>query len=258
MPTMGRPRKEDWSKCKMQACEVTTQGGGHGFCRTHYMQYHRGVLAQDGSRLRDPQRVSSYGAGAHCAAEGCTTRPRSNDLCIKHYMQWKAGHLPDTSIVRILGDAPKVRCKINDCSVRAASKGMCPAHARRFESGIIDEEGNELRDPSLRPGRGWVGKNRGYRKIMVKDHPRADQYGYVLEHRLVVEKMLGRYLESHEIVHHKDGVRDHNDPSNLEVHTRKTHPPAHEYTVEHARQVLQALQFNDPEGYALLLSEFLQ
>lgn len=257
MTTTGRPPKQDWPKCKMQGCEGTTQNAGKGFCRTHYMQAYRGALAEDGSLLRAPHRVRSYGPGAHCAAEGCTTRPRSNDLCIKHYQQWKAGTLPDASIVRMV-DAAVTRCEISDCNVRAASRGMCPIHARRFESGIIDEEGTKLRDPSLRPGRGWVGKQRGYRKIMMKDHPNADRYGYVLEHRLVVEKMLGRYLESHEIVHHKDGVRDNNDPPNLEVHTRKTHPPAHEYTVEHARQVLQALQFNDPEGCALLLSEFLQ
>ena len=59
------------------------------------------------------------------------------------------------------------------------------------------------------------------------DHPYAC-HGYVYQHRLVMEKVLGRYLEPHEIVHHLDGDPDNNDPSNLWVlgngeHTRLHH-----------------------------------
>lgn len=57
--------------------------------------------------------------------------------------------------------------------------------------------------------------NRGYRKILMPEHPYADANGYVFEHRLVCENLLGRYLTDEEIVHHRDGNRLNNDPSNL-------------------------------------------
>jgi hypothetical protein len=39
----------------------------------------------------------------------------------------------------------------------------------------------------------------------------------MLEHRLVMEKTLGRYLLPSEVCDHKDGLTLHNDPSNLQL-----------------------------------------
>lgn len=69
-------------------------------------------------------------------------------------------------------------------------------------------------------GSNWKGGRKrdsgGYVLILKHDHPNAHQ-GYVAEHRLVMERALGRYLESWEIVHHKNGMKDDNRIENLEL-----------------------------------------
>ncbi len=47
------------------------------------------------------------------------------------------------------------------------------------------------------------------------------------EHRIVAEQLLGRPLVKGEIVHHRDGNKHNNDPSNLEVMTQSEHMKLH-------------------------------
>ncbi len=81
----------------------------------------------------------------------------------------------------------------------------------RFKKGIPKNVGKD--NPKLRGGRHK--DDGGYIQILKPEHPFCNVKGYVREHRLVMEKVLGRYLKKTEGVHHKNGIRDDNRPENL-------------------------------------------
>jgi SWI/SNF-related matrix-associated actin-dependent regulator 1 of chromatin subfamily A len=59
------------------------------------------------------------------------------------------------------------------------------------------------------------------------DDPRADKHGCVREHIMVVEEVVGQRLSTNEQVHHIDGNRANNDPTNLEIVTCSEHHQRH-------------------------------
>lgn len=68
----------------------------------------------------------------------------------------------------------------------------------------------------------WIGgrlrTKDGYIYVYSPNHPDRNYLGYVREHRLVMENVLGRRLSRSEVVHHKNKIRDDNRPENLEIY----------------------------------------
>lgn len=55
----------------------------------------------------------------------------------------------------------------------------------------------------------------GYWMVYSPEHPRGRKDGWILEHRLEMEKKIGRLLAPKEEVHHLDGNPQNNHPDNL-------------------------------------------
>jgi hypothetical protein len=70
-------------------------------------------------------------------------------------------------------------------------------------------------------------KSDGYVYVWNPNHPFSTKAGYVLKHRLVMEKHLGRYLKDNEVVHHKNGIKDDNRTENLQLMTQPEHAQIH-------------------------------
>jgi len=74
----------------------------------------------------------------------------------------------------------------------------------------------------------WKTVKKGdYLYAKVPDHPNATSNGYVLEHRVVVERYLGRYLDRKELVHHIDENKKNNEIENLRVMSPTDHNNLH-------------------------------
>lgn len=93
----------------------------------------------------------------------------------------------------------------------------------------------------------WAGGRtksaQGYWRVMAKGHPKADRIGYVAEHRLVMERMIGRHLLPNENVHHKNGDKGDNAPENLELWV-KSQPCGQRVAdkIAHAKQILETYE----------------
>lgn len=102
--------------------------------------------------------------------------------------------------------AKRPPCTAVDCLKPGTyGDGLCDTHhSRLMRTGTIA-------DPKPRQYPRISINAHGYRMVLTGPNARIG------EHRLVVEAVLGRPLEAHENVHHKNGIRHDNGLQNLEV-----------------------------------------
>ena len=120
---------------------------------------------------------------------------------------------------------------------------------------IAQKEAYRKKYPNGRFGNlhpGWKGGRRrlkdGYIYVYKPDHPYCTKARYVMEHRLVMEEKIGRYLLPREIIHHENGNKQDNRPENLHLHSsRAKHVQYHFDAVKEVyrlRKILDDHQIN--------------
>ena len=148
--------------------------------------------------------------GKKCSIRGCKNNALCKTYCAKHYWRFSKTGNP----LKTPKDRPRGKrniCKIKGCIGVVEGYGYCRKHYKRFK-----KYGNPLKTKRPNLGTGRYTKE-GYVLVRKPDWPTVRKDGYILEHRLVMEKKLSRSLKSNEIVHHKNGIRNDNREENLEV-----------------------------------------
>ena len=99
-------------------------------------------------------------------------------------------------------DGKPIYLRCGSCAIKLSVFNLCGGHSPAWKGGRIKRKD-------------------GYLMIRLDPsdffYPMATKGGYVMEHRLVMAKSLSRCLQSWEIVHHIDGVKDHNSDDNLQL-----------------------------------------
>lgn len=112
--------------------------------------------------------------------------------------------------------------KIKHCSAGAVYHAL--KRKNIVTRSLSDARKNRLlredNSPNYKGGRLSYG---GYVSLLKRDHPNCSKEGYVLEHRLIMEKEIGRYLTKQEHVHHKNHVKSDNRIENLEILSPSNH-----------------------------------
>ena len=142
---------------------------------------------------------------------------------------WRSGRL---TVIRFShmdanGHGSIWECKC-DCGNTHFSRGTHLAQSKTLSCGCLrremfdrwreDKHGDK--NPQWKGGKINVD---GYIKIITPFKDRFGKPRYKFEHRAVMEQFIERPLESHEAVHHKNGIKTDNRIENLELMTSLIH-----------------------------------
>lgn len=119
----------------------------------------------------------------------------------------------------------QTKAKPRTCRVCGGEMRRPPSQEHITVCSRLCEANGRIRRPLDRIHNGRPAKldNYGYVMLWEPDHPNKTLKGWQYEHRLVVEKALGRYLTTQEQVDHINGIKNDNRPENLQVLTIHEH-----------------------------------
>ena len=176
-----------------------------------------------------------------CSVDGCTKPQKTRTMCGAHYSQARRAEVLAGKNVGVcktcdaeipyLGVGrpryqcdgckklrPSVDCSVEGCCKPAKSRGWCFAHYAYWRKhGHPGSVGDGRRRKEGPNGSSKSSAGEGYVRLWFADPDLPGRGRHVLEHRYVMERVLGRPLEKHENVHHLNGIRSDNRPENLEI-----------------------------------------
>ena len=104
-------------------------------------------------------------------------------------------------------------CHIKGCQNKCRANGLCRKHyQRKYRTGKL----TVTKAPN---GTGYIDSG-GYRRLQINGQ-------VIREHRLIVERAIGRKLGRFEFVHHRNGKRSDNPLANLQIVTPRQHQQIH-------------------------------
>lgn len=178
---------------------------------------------------------------AKCSIDGCDNDAFARGLCCSHYgRERRAGRIESYRRTNIVCHG---RCSIDGCDGPNFGRGLCRSHNRRAVN-VGDLPGAPTCSAMTRTGvsctrsataggmcgyhRSRVGVPRaarsyerrshdrrrincnGYVLLWRPGHPEAFAAGEAFEHKVVASDFIGRKLEKHENVHHRNGDKTDN------------------------------------------------
>lgn len=135
-----------------------------------------------------------------CIEQACESEVLAKSRCRTHYRDLvRAGR----------------NCAVPGCFREWHVGQACLMHYKRFKrTGTYEKRVRNMGESHLLPG--YVRVNHGGYIRLAKHHGDGT-VDRVMEHRAVMESMIGRPLLDHENVHHINGARADNRPENLEM-----------------------------------------